>query len=132
MANTITKTTLLDGPRNLVQLINIAGEAAGTDETNTVLVDRSTFSAVDGQRFSVVKIEGLLTGFTAALSFEATADLVFVRLPDGDWFSHDWSEIGGISSDLAGAGAIGDILLTTTGLTLAADVATFIIHLRKY
>jgi hypothetical protein len=132
MANTITKTTLLDGPRNLVQLINIAGEAAGTDETNTVLVDRSTFSAVEGQRFSVVKIEGLLTGFSAALSFDATADLVFVRLPDGDWFSHDWSEFGGISSDLAGAGAIGDILLSTTGLTVAADVATFIMHMRKY
>lgn len=131
MANTITKTTLLDGTRNLVQLINIVGDGSG-EETNTVLVDRSTFSAIEGQRFSVVKIEGLLTGFTAALSFDATADLVFVRLPDGDWFSHDWSEFGGISSDLAGAGSIGDILLTTTGLTAAADVATFIMHMRKY
>lgn len=132
MANTITKTTLLDGPKNLVQLINIAGEAAGSEETNTVLVDRSAFSSVDGQRFSVVKIEGLLTGFSAALSFEATADLVFVRLPDGDWFCHDWDEFGGISSDKAGAGANGDILLTTSGLTAAADVGTFIIHLRKH
>jgi hypothetical protein len=131
MANTITATTLLDGSRNLVQLINIVGDGSG-EEANTVLVDRSAFSAIEGQRFSVMKIEGLLTGFSAALSFEATADLVFVRLPDGDWFSHDWSEFGGISSDLAGAGAIGDILLSTTGLTVAADVATFIMHMRKY
>lgn len=131
MANTITKTTLLDGPRNLVQLINIAGEAAGVDETNTVLVDRSTFAPADGLELSVERIEGLLTGFTAALSFDATADLVFARLPDGDWFDYDWTSWGGISSNKAGAGAIGDILITTTGLTLAADVATFILHMRK-
>jgi hypothetical protein len=130
MANTITATTLLDGSRNLVQLINIVGDGSG-EEANTVLVDRSAFSAIEGQRFSVMKIEGLLTGFSAALSFEATADLVFVRLPDGDWFSHDWSEFGGVSSDKAGAGAIGDILLSTTSLG-AGDAATFIIHLVKY
>lgn len=131
MANTITKTTLLDGPRNLVQLINIAGEAAGTDETNTVLVDRSAFVPTDGTELVVERIEGLLTGFSAALSFEATADLVFARLPDGDWFSHCWEEWGGVSSNKAGAGANGDILLSTTGLTAAADVATFILHMRK-
>lgn len=131
MANTITKTTLLDGPRNLVQLINIAGEAAGTDETNTVLVSRAAFSSTDGSEFVVERIEGLLTGFSAALSFDATADLVFARLPDGDWFSHNWQQFGGVSSNKAGAGANGDILITTTGLTVAADVATFIIHLTK-
>ncbi len=130
MANTITKTTLVDGPQNLVQLINIAGDGSG-EEANTILVDRSTFSAVDGQRFSVMKIEGLLTGFTAALSFDATADLVFVRLPDGDWFCHDWTQFGGISSDKAGAGANGDILLSTTGLG-AGEVATFLIWLKKH
>jgi hypothetical protein len=129
MANTITKTTLLDGANNLVQLINILGDASG-DETNTLLVDRSAFSAADGQRFSVLKIEGLLSGFTAALSFDATADLVFVRLPDADWFCHDWRDIGGISSDKAGAGANGDILISTTGL--GAESGTFILHLRKY
>lgn len=131
MANTITKTTLLDGPRNLVQLINIAGEAAGTDETNTLLVDRSTFAPADGLELSVQRIEGLLTGFTAALSFDATADLVFVRLPDGDRFDYDWTLWGGVTSNKAGAGAIGDILITTTGLTVAADAGTFILHMRK-
>jgi hypothetical protein len=128
MANTITKTTLLDGPRNLVQIINIVGDASG-DEANTVLVDRSTFAPTDGTELVVTKIEGLLSGFTAALSFEATADLVFVRLPDADWFCHNWEDIGGISSNKAGVGANGDILLTTTGL--AAESATFILHMRK-
>lgn len=130
MANTITKTTLVDGPRNLVRLINILGDASG-EETNNVLIDRSDFAPTDGTELVVTKIEGLLTGFSAALSFEATADLVFCRLPDGDWFCHDWTAIGGISSNKAGAGANGDILLSTTGLAAGADVATFILHMRK-
>ena len=128
MANTITKTTLLDGPRHLVQLINISGDASG-DETNTVLVDRSAFAPTDGTELVVEKVEGLLSGFTAALSFDATADLTFVRLPDGDWFRHDWCDIGGVSSNKAGAGANGDILLTTSGL--ASESGTFILHMRK-
>lgn len=131
MANTITKTTLIDGPRNLVQLINIDGDASG-NETNTVLVDRSTFVPTDGTELVVEKIEGLLSGFTAVLSFDATTDLPFVMFPNGDWFCHDWTAIGGISSNKAGAGANGDILLTTTGLeTDATDAATFILHMRK-
>ena len=130
MANSITAVTLHDGPRNLVQLINILGADAEGDETNHVLVDRSAFVPTTGTELVVEKIEGLCSGFTAALSFDATADIVFVRLPDGDWFCHDWTCIGGISSNQAGAGANGDILLSTTGLT-DGEVATFILHMRK-
>lgn len=130
MANTITRTTLVNGPRNLVQLINIAGEGSGSDEAGSVLVDRSAFAPA-GTKLTVEKIEGLLSGFAAALKFDATTDLTFVRLPDGEWFCHDWCAIGGISSGHAGAGANGDILLTTSGLTVAADVGTFVLHMRK-
>jgi len=128
MANTITKTTLLDGPRHLVQLINIVGDASG-EETNTVLVDRSAFAPTDGTELVVEKIEGLLANFTAVLSFDATADLVFARLP-ADWFCLDWKDAGGVSSNKAGAGAIGDILLTTSSLG-AGDAATFTLFMRK-
>lgn len=129
MANTITKTTLADGARNLVQLINILGDGSG-DETGAVLVDRSAFAPTDGVELVVTKIEGLLISHTASLRFDATADLTFVRLPSDDWFCHDWEKIGGISSNRAGAGAIGDILLATTGLG-NGDAGTFILHMRK-
>jgi len=128
MANTITKTTLHDGPRNLVQLINILGDGSG-EETNTVLVDRSAFAPTAGTELVVEKIEGYLSNFTAALSFDATADLAFARLP-ADWFCYDWKEIGGVSSNMAGAGANGDILLNTSSLG-NGDAATFYLHMRK-
>lgn len=129
MPNTITKTTLHDGPRNLVQLINIVGDGSG-EETNTVLVDRSAFEPDDGTILVVEKVEGLLNAFTAALIFDATTDLVFLRLPADDYFCFDWSCIGGVSSNKAGAGAIGDILITTASLG-NGDAGTFYLHMRK-
>lgn len=129
MPNTITRTTLHDGPRNLVQLINIVGDGSG-EENGTVLVDRSAFAPTDGTELVVEKIEGLLTGFTAVLRFDATTDLIFVRLPDGDWFCHDWERIGGISSNKAGTGANGDIQIVTSSLG-NGDAATFVLHMRK-
>lgn len=128
MANTITKTTLIDGPRNLVQLINIVGDGSG-EESNTLLVDRSGFTPTDGTELVVEKIEGYLSAFTAALSFDATTDLVFARLP-ADWFCYDWQKIGGVSSNKAGTGSNGDILLTTSSLG-SGDAATFYLHMRK-
>lgn len=129
MANTITKTTLIDGPRNLVQLINIVGDGSG-EESATVLVDRSAFVPADGTEIVVEKIEGLLSGFSASLLFDASTDLTFARLPDGDWFCHDWCNIGGVSSSKAGTGATGDVLITTSSLG-NGDSATFYIHMRK-
>jgi hypothetical protein len=129
MANTITKTTLVDGARNLIQLINIVGDGSG-EESNAVLVDRSAFAPADGTEIVVEKIEGMLTAFSATLSFEASTDLIFARLPASEWFCHDWTAIGGVSSNKAGAGANGDILLTTSSLG-NGDAATFYLHMRK-
>lgn len=128
MANTITKTVLEDGPRNLVVLVNISGDASG-DETNTLLIDRSAYAVTTDTKTVVEKIEGLLSGFSATLSFDATADLNFAALPDGQPFCYDWTDVGGVSSTKAGAGAVGDILLTTSGL--AAEKGTFTMWMRK-
>lgn len=129
MANTITKTTLIDGPRNLVILVNILGDGSG-EESATTLVDRSAFAPTDGTEIVVEKIEGYLASHTIALAFDATADLVFARLPSDDYFCFDWCKIGGVSSNKAGAGAVGDIVFTTAGLG-SGDAATFYLHLRK-
>lgn len=128
MSNTITKTTLHDGARNLIQLINILGDGSG-DETNAVLVDRSAFTPTDGTELVVEGIEGVLNAFTAALSFDASTDLVFARLA-AESFALDWTKFGGVSSNKAGAGAIGDILLTTASLG-SGDSGTFILRMRK-
>lgn len=128
MANTITKTTLEDGVRNLVVLVNISGDGSG-EETNTVLIDRSAFAPTAGLKLAVEKIEGNLSGFTAVLSFDADADLVIAQLP-ADQFCYDWNDIGGIASPKAGAGYNGDLLISTASLG-AGDNGTFTLHMRK-
>jgi hypothetical protein len=129
MANTVTVTKLLDGPRNLHLLVNIAGDGSG-EETNRLLVDRSAYAPVDGTKLVVEKIDGHLTGFSARLSFDATADLEIAQLPDGEKFEYCFEKSGGIASSKAGAGANGDILLTTASLG-NGDRGTFTLCLRK-
>ncbi len=128
MANTITKTTVVNGEVNLVQIINISGDGSG-EETNLLLVDRSTFAPTSGTAVIVDKIEGYLSGFSASLIFDASTDLIFARLP-ADYFCYDWRCFGGIHSGKAGAGANGDILISTASLG-SGDAGTFYLHMRK-
>jgi hypothetical protein len=129
MAAAATTTVLVDGPRNLIVLVNIAGTTG--DLAGATLIDRSTFVPTDGTELVVVGVEGNLDGFSASLAFDATADLTFAALPANTGFGYDWSEFGGVSSNKAGAGANGDILITTTGFTGAPDAGTFILRMKK-
>ncbi len=128
MANTITKTTIIDGIRNLVIMLNISGDGSG-DETNTLIMDRSTFAPTDGTEIVIEKVAGNLNGFTAALSFVATTDLIFASCP-ATWFEYDWKCFGGVSSNKSGAGTNGDILLTTVGLG-SGKKGTIMIEMKK-
>jgi hypothetical protein len=129
MAATATTTVLIDGPRNLVVLVNIAGTTG--DATNALLIDRSTYAPTDGLELAVERIEGACAGFLATLSFDATADLIFAQLPSNNWVEHDWRDVGGVSSNKSGAGSNGDILLTTSGYTGAPMAGTFTLFMRK-
>jgi hypothetical protein len=128
MANTITKTTILDGAHNFIMLLNISGDGSG-DETNTNIFTRASFAPTTGTEIVIKHISGNLNGFTAALSFDATTDLIFASCA-ATWFDYDWACFGGISSNKAGAGAIGDILLTTVGLG-AGEKGTITIEMKK-
>lgn len=129
MAATPTATILIDGPRNLVALVNIAGTTG--DAANAIVIDRSTYVPTDGLELVVERIEGSCSGFLATLSFDATADLVFAQLPSNQWVEHDWVDVGGVSSNKSGAGSIGDILLTTSGYTGPPMAGTFTLYMRK-
>lgn len=129
MANTITKTTLNDGERNLVVLVNIVGDGSG-EESDTILIDRSAYADAAGLKLVVEKIEGLLSGFSAILEFNANTDLPIAQLPDGRDFHYDWRKTGGVASPKAGTGYDGDILITTSSLG-AGDRGTFTLFMRK-
>lgn len=129
MANTITKTTIEEGTRNLVVVVNILGDASG-DETATVLIDRSTYTVTTDLEMTIDRVFGLLTGFSARLLVDGTTDIVVCQMPDGQPFDYDWKAYGGFSSNKVASGKTGDILITTSGLG-SAEQGTFTLVMRK-
>ena len=121
----ITTHVMQNGARNLVVKYHISGEAA--DYADQLLVDISALDSTT-TRLRVDRIEASLVGFAAFLDWDATTDTPLIALPEGeDVF--DFTDVGGITSD-AGAGATGDIFVTTTGM-LTGDFGTIVLHMKK-
>lgn len=127
MANTITRQTLNDGEKNLTVKVHIVGDGSG-EETNTVLIDASTYSPVLPTNARLMRTHSHMSGFTAELLWDATANVPAINIPDYDE-SSDFSHIGGLKNN-AGAGVTGDVLITTTGLG-AGDKGTIILTFSK-
>lgn len=129
MANTITKQTIIDGSKYLVVKLHIEGDGSG-EETNLVLVDASTYSPAFTNN-SIIGVHSTLSGFTADLLWDATANVPIINIPDYEYNLNGpqigW--FGGLPNN-AGAGRTGDILLTTTGLG-ANDHGTIILEIKK-
>lgn len=127
MPNTVTLQVLHDGPRKAIVKLNISGDNSG-DETARLVLDISEDLAM-GERTEVRldRVSADLSDFSAALLWDATADVRAVDLPSGD-SDNDYRDIGGLRNN-AGAGKTGDINLETTGL--ATDDGTIILYLSK-
>ena len=123
MANTITTKVIANGPRNLILGVHISGDASG-EETATLLVDVSSYGATEAKLMSA---QSNLQGFSAVLSWDATADVEAVTLLDGASF-YDWSKHGGLINN-SGAGKTGDIRVTTVGL--GAEDGSIILEMKK-
>lgn len=127
MANTITRHTIVDGSRKLVVVIHIDGDGSG-EETNTVLVDASTYSPAY-TNCSLQNMHANLQGFTADLDWDATANVPITAVPD---YEVDYLLKDGLTPipNNAGAGRTGDILISTTGLGVG-DHGTIYLELNK-
>lgn len=131
MANTVTKQKINDGPRNTVLHVMIVGDGSG-EETATVIVDASDLSSTPTD-LVLVGCHASLVGFTAKLSWDATANVDFLALGEGETdfnYTALGSHDGGGLINNAGAGKTGDVLITTTGLG-NGDYGHVTLHLRK-
>jgi hypothetical protein len=129
MANTVNLRTLIDGPKTVVIHGYVASDGAAGELSDQVVVDASALSPVP-TNVTIERVFGHLVGFTGTLEFEATADVPFMTLPDGESFDFCLEEFGGLK-DNSGAGASGDVVLTTTGFSAAGDAGWFVIVARK-
>lgn len=126
MANTITEKIIANGPKNLILEYQIVGDGTG-EESGTVLVDHSALGASGD--LAVKKHYSALSGFSAALSWDATAPVHLFSLEEGEG-GVDWTDAGGVVKNNAGTGKTGDIKITTVGLG-AGDKGTVRLWLVK-
>ena len=126
MAITVVGQTIHNGSRNLVRKFTFAGTTG--DVTVLSLVDASAFSATN---LKIMKIHASLSGFSAALVWDATANVDAVGLAEGET-TVDYTDIGGLPNN-GGTGVTGDILIRTDGYTAAAgeDNGYIILSMKK-
>jgi hypothetical protein len=124
MADAVTTTTIIDGPRNLV--VKLTNLSDGTGESAVNKIDVSTYSGSPGT-VRINKIHYAVVGMVATLLWDATTDVRIVDLAGNGTF--DFSKFGGIPNTKA-SGYTGDIFLTTTGHS-SGDSYTIVLEMVK-
>lgn len=128
MANTVTKTSLVDGEVVGVIHVYIASDGTSGDLSDEVILDASTLNGATAIK-QIVSVESQLTGFSAIVEFDQTTDSPAVTLPSGEYKT---SFLGTPVVNPEGSGTTGDVVLTTSGMTASGDVGHIVIKYRKH
>lgn len=130
MADTVTLTTIAQTKKRLVVSVHYVSD--GTGVTDTVVVDRSTFTGMDGTEpgsLVVEQIEFSVDGVQLRLEFDGTSDVPIANLTGSGYF--DFTQGGRFAGQKDTAtGATGDIIMTSVGHS-AGDQGTIVLYLRK-
>lgn len=124
MADAVTSQTLIDGPKNVV--MKFTNTSDGTGESAVLKVDVSALSGAPS-RVRIKKIHYSVAGMVARLLWDADTDVTIVDLQGDGCF--DGCDFGGLYNN-AGAGATGDVKLTTVGHT-SGDSYSIILEMVK-
>ena len=133
MAVAATQQIINDGHRNLNLKYTLAGTSG--DITNSILVNISGFNDADGNALganglTLIGIDASLTGFSANLLWDATANVELIEIPSDQPYKQDFRSFGGIK-DNSGSGSTGDVLITTTGYTASGDGGHIYLKFKK-
>jgi len=121
MADTVTVTTLYEGPTRFI--VRLTGISDGTGETAVTKVDISDHMAPNGQpaTYSAIdKIQYSVHGYSSVRLYWDHGNDDVIALLAGDSVGDElcWDKLGGLI-DPRTAGGTGDILLTTLGSAAA-------------
>lgn len=134
MANTVTITKLLDGPRNAAFHIYLKSDGSSGELSSQVLIDPTTSvspALPAGATFTITEIWYSNVGFDSLLSWDASSSTAAWKIPAASDSNHiSFDNIGGIK-DRSGSGATGKLVISTNGFTEATKEGTMIIKVRK-
>ena len=134
MADAVTATTVIDGPKSAV--IYCTNTSDGTGETAVTKVDVSELSSLqDGTACTGVRIQKIVfsnVGMGVKLLWDASTDVIAAQLPADYSDTLDYSDISGLPNVAASSGKIGDIQLTTVGHSSGDTYSVVLYCLKQY
>jgi len=132
MADAVTVTTVIDGPREAVFYLTNTSDGVG--EAAVTKVDVSELSALqDGTACTGVRIKQITftnVGMGVKLLWDATTDVIAAQLPADYSDTLDYSDMSGLPNVAAAGGNTGDIQLTTVGHS-DGDTYSIVLHCLK-
>jgi hypothetical protein len=126
MANTTVVTTILGDAHSRLVVKHVSIISDGTQESNTVVYNNSAFTN-DVTKGSVLKVYGIGSSCVCRLSWDQTTKFNVVAInPAAGFDVLDFSKFGGITNP-GGAGATGNLVLTTSGLAAGSEVTLLVV-----
>jgi len=133
MADVVTSTTILDGPRQAVMSFTYQYVDDGNESAVTKVDVSSLETSIEGDACTGVRIAEIwysTVGMTVEILSDASTDIFITHLPS-DFTDHvDMSAFGGLSSKL-GTSPNGDVLFTTTGAGATGDSYNVVLRMIK-
>jgi len=134
MADAVTTTTIIDGPREAV--IYCTNTSDGTGESAVTKVDISELSSLqNGTACTGVRLKKVVftnVGMGVKVLWNASTNVIAVELPADYSDSLDYSDISGLPNVAASGGKTGDIKLTTVGHTSGDTYSVVLYCLKQY
>ena len=134
MADAVTATTVIDGPKTAV--VYCTNTSDGTGESAVTKVDVSALSSLqDGTACTGVRIQKIVfsnVGMGVKVLWDASTDVIAVQLPADYSDTLDYSEISGLPNVAASGGNTGDIQFTTVGHSSGDTYSVVLYCLKQY
>ena len=134
MADAVTATSVIDGPRTAV--IYCTNTSDGTGESAVTKVDVSELSSrQDGTACTGVRLQKIVftnVGMGVKVLWNASTNVIAAQLPADYSDTLDYSDISGLPNVAASGGKTGDIKFTTVGHTSGDTYSVVLYCLKEY
>jgi len=134
MADAVTATSVIDGPRTAV--VYCTNTSDGTGESAVTKVDVSALSSrQDGTACTGVRLQKIVftnVGMGVKVLWNASTNVIAAQLPADYSDTLDYSDISGLPNVAASSGKTGDIKFTTVGHTSGDTYSVVLYCLKQY
>lgn len=132
MANTVSITTLLDGPKHAIVHVYLKCDGLEGEVVDHLIFDPATLFPPQNPvpKFVIEQIWHDLSGFGVRLEYNSIPDTPIWTCGEGESCHMDFREFGGLK-DRSGLDGSGGLQITTFGFDNAIKQGTMVVKIRK-